>query len=357
MNNDRHHTQEWVKEILADIPPQNFILFLQGDFRTNKSYDIVSLVEVNFNAVFSRKVVRRLLFLVVEAVQNIERYSFHSDKLFDFVLINNNGNHFKIITQNSILNKDIEPLKKRLDALKNKHAKELSATYMDILSSGEGTSKGAGLGLVDMTRKSKNALGYQFNKIDDQISTFQMQLTYTIPKSEEEGSDDSVALLEKMTNYFHKKNSGVFYSGDFSNSFLTVLLDIIQNFDSVNNLVHHAVIEAIQNIKKHGRIHEKIKGLVAIKTDVNKTNLSTCNPCKPETIPLVSKAIDELNAYDEDGLNKKCLEVLSDQSKKGSLGLVNIAQYSRPNMIYCSSIKMKEQDFIFINSQYSVDGN
>src|SRR5690606_41629862 len=121
-----HESNQGVTRDLAFTLHENpFVLFYQGDHDKNPGYNILEIVEHNLLLFYSPKLVKRLVYLVIEAVQNVERYSARADQSMDFSLIFSDGNWFRIITQNLIKNKHLDDLKGRLETIENKHKDDL----------------------------------------------------------------------------------------------------------------------------------------------------------------------------------------------------------------------------------------
>lgn len=324
--------------ILSDL---NFVLYYRGSHRENPSFNIVQIVENNLALFLKKVMIRKFSYIVVEAVQNIERYSVHGDLSEDFSLVYSDENLFHVITQNSIENQNIPLLKERLDTVNSKHEEELNQFYLECLKTGEYTSKGAGLGLIDIARKSKNALSYEFKQRSETHSTYRLHIK--LPIVEDAGINKNElsesALLSLFDESFGKNKSTLFYSGDFSNSFLHALLDMLKTAKkteklSGNSKFHHVLIELTQNIKRHGQsLNNKIPGYLCIEWKEENVALSSYNLIAGEKETLLRKKIDSYNSSSDEELKALSQKFLSDFSVTGGLGLIDVAILSRPNKI------------------------
>lgn len=319
----------------------NFVLYYRGSHSQNPSFSLVSIVENNLALFFKKVIVRKFSYIVVEAVQNIERYSAESDASKDFSLIYSDEKMFHVITQNIIENAQINSLKDRLDNVNSKHSEELNEFYMDCLKSNEFTSKGAGLGLIDIARKSKNALSYEFTQLSDKHSTYRLHIR--IPFVEENNSVpiDPVgsSLISFLDESFSKNKSTVFYSGDFSNSFLHALLDMLKSAKkeeklSGNSKFHHILIELTQNIKRHGSLlNNKIPGYLCIEWGDKDVVVSSYNLISAEKESPLREKIESFNRCSDEELKMLSQKFLSDFTVIGGMGLIDVALLSRPNKI------------------------
>jgi hypothetical protein len=125
--------------------------------------------------------VKMFYHLLVECLQNVFHHSdTSSDETKDaiFMLGNGKDNSYRIITGNNILNSGIEALTAKIEKINAMNAEQLHAYYLDKLNTTEISQKGgAGLGLIEMARKSGNKIDYDFRKIDDKNSFFTLTVT------------------------------------------------------------------------------------------------------------------------------------------------------------------------------------
>jgi hypothetical protein len=122
----------------------------------------------------------------VEQMQNILNYSAETlggepetDKELrkGVLVIGHDEEGFFIYCGNRILNRDLERLKARIEAVRLLDKDALKALYKERRKSepDEG-SKGAGLGLIDMARKAGKPMEYAFMGIDGTYSFFSIKV-------------------------------------------------------------------------------------------------------------------------------------------------------------------------------------
>lgn len=134
---------------------------------------IVALTEQKLNSIsFQGKIRRRIHVIAVEILQNI----FHHFGLIDnsikslsaalntiIYLMAKNDDGFYLIAGNYVPDQDVASLKKRIDNVNELSPEELINQYRAILSNGTFSEKGgAGLGIIDIARKSGQRLEYEF---------------------------------------------------------------------------------------------------------------------------------------------------------------------------------------------------
>lgn len=328
-----------LQDIVGKYP---FFLHYKGNYRDNLTLRIVDIVEANLALYYKKHFVNKLSYLVVEAVQNIERYSSTNGSSDDFCFIFSDGKNFHIITQNNISNDKIDGLKKRLDEVNTKNEEELNKIYLEVLSSGESTEKGAGLGLIDMARKTKNSLNYSFLPKNESNSHYRLHLKIAILNEEatdntEEFTNETITAFDAL---FSTNKNTLFYSGDFSNSFLQSLLNMISNLKKtdhlpVNSVFKYAIIELTQNMKRHAhKIDDKIWGYICLEWDNEKSCISTFNFTTEKSALELEQKINRLNSSSLEGLNEESEEFMTDFSQIGGLGLIDIARLNFPQKIH-----------------------
>ena len=131
----------------------------------------------------SPKLKKKVFNVLVECLQNLYHHidsNDDQDRNFTRIeaksalfMIAKKDNHFVIRTGNYIDNESAAELEKRLDTINGMDKDELKKYYQEVLNNGALSEKGtAGLGMIDIARKSGNKLEYQFLPINEQNSFF-----------------------------------------------------------------------------------------------------------------------------------------------------------------------------------------
>ena len=77
-----------------------------------------------------------------------------------------------------MLNSNTEKLKKKIDEINAMTKEELKSYYLESLKNTELSEKGgAGLGMIDMARKSGQKLDYRFDPLNDRFTFFSLMIT------------------------------------------------------------------------------------------------------------------------------------------------------------------------------------
>jgi len=85
--------------------------------------------------------------------------------------------YYNILTGNFIPTKNTYDLKEKIDEVNAMDKMGLRTLYKDTLSNGEFSEKGtAGLGLIQLARKTGEKLNYKFDKVNSEYSYFTFQI-------------------------------------------------------------------------------------------------------------------------------------------------------------------------------------
>jgi hypothetical protein len=120
---------------------------------------------------------KRVYHTMIEILQNMNR---HSDEIADaghvgrgLFMIGKKGANYFIITSNRIKNSNIKSLKDSIEIINKSTLEQLNDLYANQLRYGKITEKGgAGLGLLDIARKTNKSLRYNFIPINKFYSYF-----------------------------------------------------------------------------------------------------------------------------------------------------------------------------------------
>ena len=164
---------------------QNLILVYEGEFTQEITKSVLAMAERNMDSFGEEGAVKRKVFnIMVECLQNITKHAVsHEEDSYGknsaIFMIGKHQDEYIITSGNSILNEDVEGMIKRLENINSLDKEGLKELYKSIIKRPEGLSikGGAGLGFVDMARKSGNKLGFDFERINDKLTFFALKTT------------------------------------------------------------------------------------------------------------------------------------------------------------------------------------
>jgi len=346
---------------------QERLMFVYKGVVTNEnSASLLMLLEKEMeNSEFGFVGRKRLFMFVLESLQNVSR---HSDRNLyaemSLVVYSKTDTGYTVTTGNVIETEKIVDLKSKLDEINNLESDEIRNVYRQMLSHAEFSSKGgAGLGLIEMAKKTGNKLDYDFIRLDDKFSYFILSKTvdsggvgmhYNGKESTFRGK--AVVQLERL---MAENNVYLIWSGHFSDDVGKEVLSFTEtklseeDVDSVlRRKVFSILVETLENVAKYspGREPEAKYGMpvAMIRLDGRIYSLTTGNLIPNDKIAALKEKLDTINQYDKPGLKelfKKALEVQSiDSESTGNMGLIEMARKSGNKLIY---------QFDKVNDQYS----
>ena len=181
-----------------------FLEFVYDFYKSMKSYEIrlvyegkvthqitkafIALAEAQMEENEETLKVQRTVFhVMVESLQNISRHadeyaeeeSLYSGK--GIFMVSNTLEAYCVTTGNAITNEKIRDLSELLEQVNKLDKDELKNMYMKQMKEGRISTKGgAGLGFIDIRRKTGEKLDYHFLPISETVSFF--LLTTLIPR-------------------------------------------------------------------------------------------------------------------------------------------------------------------------------
>ena len=344
---------ETVYEIFGDLRNDNLSFIYLGSFNDEITERIIDISETNLaNKHDEVKISNKVSFLLAECFQNVIR---HGDTLqksspeaSGIFLTRNIGKSFYISSANLVENKDVEGLKNKIEQINKLTPEALKKLYINVLSNQEFSSKGgAGLGLIEMARKSKQKLDFEFEYYDEKYSYFYLQINLKSP-------DDIVKPAErvnvKIAREFHHlmslDNIFIIHKGDFSqNSTVPILRMVEDNLhttlenNSFKKKTFHALVEILQNVSKHSvELEGKREGIFLLGKKDGQFLVYTGNYIQDIHVEPLSKHLDNLNILNKDELlqlYKYTLHLGTTTSRGGAgLGLIDVARDSSEKILY-----------------------
>lgn len=309
---------------------------------------------------------KRLFMFVLESLQNVSRHSNDNQHAkMSIVVYSKSDTGYTVTTGNVIPNAKVDGLKSRLDEVNNLETDEIRNVYRQMLSNAEFSSKGgAGLGLIEMAKKTGNKLDYDFIPVDDENSYFILSKTVDSggvglneadPKEQFKG--DFVTRLEKMMD---ENKIYLIWSGHMSHdigkevsSFTEAKLSEEADLEWMQKKrVFSTLIEMLDNVERNSpgqEIEEKHGKPITIMRFVDKVfYLTTGNLVLNVKVPELKSKLDEINSKNKEGLRdlfvKAIAEQITDDDSTGNMGLIEMAKKSGSKLDY---------QFETINDSYS----
>lgn len=137
-----------------------------------------------------RTIIRRVYSVMVETLQNMSR---HSDEIADkfnigkgLFMIGKKDDSYYVITSNKVSNAKTKTLESAILEVNEASRDELKDMYKKQMTDGKISSKGgAGLGLIEIAKRTRNKLVYEFLPLDKESQFFILKAEINAKKIEE----------------------------------------------------------------------------------------------------------------------------------------------------------------------------
>jgi hypothetical protein len=299
------------------------------------------------------KLSRKTSFLIAESFQNLIRHGIIEKGLIseiqynkDFYKISIVEDRIIITSANVIENKNVEKLQNQIENINSLPKQELKELRKQILEFGSMSSKGgAGLGLIEMVRKSGLPLQKKFVSLTEGYSLLILGIEIRISSAIIENKVN-INSVEKFYKQLVEDGILLLYKGDFSSSTNSNLIEMLNNNflkngeidpTKLKNIV--AIIEVMQNVSKHGKLINGLKeGMLAIKKLNGELFIECSNFVNKEDYDSLKSKLKKIKSYSKKELEKKYKEKIMNsylsEDDNGGLGLLEIARFTNNTFSY-----------------------
>jgi len=181
-----HNLVTKIYEIYKQLEQRNVILSFKGLMTSELLTTILQIMEWKMDRFEDRPKIKKKVFnVLVECLQNLYH---HIDENMDdlnteqnemnslFMIAKSEGD-YTITTGNYMKLTEVGSLKEKLDLINGMSKDELKEFYKQVLNEGTMSEKGtAGLGMIDIARKSGQELEYEFTPINDNLTFFNLSV-------------------------------------------------------------------------------------------------------------------------------------------------------------------------------------
>ncbi|MCV9386444.1 SiaB family protein kinase [Reichenbachiella ulvae] len=178
-----------------NIYDTNILLMYKGEVTFDLVTSIIETLDGRIGEIESDRLIKKKFYgAATECIQNLYH---HMDEVSDenidtydskagLLMVTARKKFFNIMTGNFIPNDKINGIKAKIDNINTLEKEELKKLYKEILYNEEFSDKGtAGLGFVEIARKTGQKLSYEFHKVNDEYSYFTLQIRVSRLKKEE----------------------------------------------------------------------------------------------------------------------------------------------------------------------------
>jgi len=162
---------------------EELLLAYQGVITDSLTNNLLALAENKLAMVeYNSRTKKKVFNILVEVLQNIyhnQEEIKNSDGSFQeiMIMVVKSNTAYEVISGNFIKQSNTDHLKKRIEEINQLTTDELRDKYRSKLDEGVFSETGrAGLGIMDMVRKSGQPLQFGFNSINDEYAYFSLQV-------------------------------------------------------------------------------------------------------------------------------------------------------------------------------------
>jgi hypothetical protein len=187
MEKEKQGFLDFAYQMYKTMKTNEISLVYEGEVTQEITKTFTSLTEKSLSKSAESNAVQKKVFnVMVECLQNISK---HADSLSDedeerrgIVMVSKGDDSYNIITGNIIKNERVAGLQESLELINSLDKAGLSNLFKQQIKESTISDKGgAGLGLIDIAKKTGSKLTYQFKELNEQVSFF--ILTSTIKRN------------------------------------------------------------------------------------------------------------------------------------------------------------------------------
>lgn len=321
----------------------------KGNFSQSLTNSILGMAESNLAThQETSPIKKKVYFIMVESLQNITRHQSQDDAP-GFFIIQRQGSDYFVTSCNTIGSDNIAELTEKLKTVNSLDQDSLKTYYKEMLSTGAISDKGgAGLGLIEMARKSGNKLLYDFEKINDTLSHFYFQTRISADKAvtAREYGEQQLNEAKGFHQMILSNNINLVYQGEFTQEVVKCVLMMTegsivdQELLLVRKRTFLVVVELLQNIFKHGHNPEAQRegnpGIFMMGRRGNDHLVIASNIVRNEHVPALKDKIALVNSLGQKDLDDLYRKVLMQDEKPGDkgagLGIIDLKIKSGHNL-------------------------
>lgn len=325
-----------------------------GNFSDEITANLIGISEFYIaNRTDMGKLKNKVSFLIAECFQNIVRHkdlkvveNSPQQAYSDLFQINIFSDRAMLSSSNLIEDKLVPDLENKLEHVNSLDSAALKDYFKTTLMNNEISKKGgAGLGLIEMARKSGLPLKYSFKPTVQDYSRFFLSLE-TASENTATKEEFSINDLEGLYGNLASSKTLIQYKGDLSDEYISPFIEMFQkNFTGSQALKGKEkrcvtlLIESLQNVAKHAKLVNGIKeGMFTVKSAGDSFILSVSNTISKEERANLESILSEVQQMNIDEIknryNEKLLEPEFTVAGNCGLGILEIARSSKGNFAY-----------------------
>lgn len=357
---------EITRRLRNKLAGERLMFAYRGEVTSENSVLLLTLLEREMEfSEYSAIGRKRLFMFVLENLQNITRHdTAHGNEVISLVVYKKTADGYTVTTGNPIAVADVPVLRNSLENINILEPDKVREAYRNMLQDSDLSSKGgAGLGLMEMARKTGNKLDYDFTPVDDRNSYFILSKTVDSgglgihDRSKDKAYNGRGVVHLERTMKAH--DIYFIWAGPLTHDISKEVLNFneakLQGADLSHNLqkrVFTTLIELLQNVAQHspGIAAEQEFGMpvAMIRNTKSSYIITSGNLIRNSDVGPLKQKLAMINKRDEEGLKQLLHTALKGQDmtkiSTGYMGLLEMARRSGRKLEY---------KFDEINEEYS----
>ncbi|MGK7394720.1 MAG: SiaB family protein kinase [Candidatus Cyclobacteriaceae bacterium M3_2C_046] len=174
---------KYIYDLHQTMLARNLILVYEGEFTQEITKSVLAMAERNMDSMGEESSIKRKVFnIMVECLQNIVKHCEDNEagikRHTAIFMIGKHEDEYIITSGNPVKDETVPVLKEKLEKINSLDKEGLKSLYKEIIKGTDISEKGgAGLGFVDMARKSGKKLEFDFESLDNGLSFFSLKTT------------------------------------------------------------------------------------------------------------------------------------------------------------------------------------
>ncbi|HSY61943.1 MAG TPA: SiaB family protein kinase, partial [Cytophaga sp.] len=222
---------------------------------------------------------------------------------------------------------------------------------------------GAGLGLIEIARRSGGKLSYSFKPLNEELSYFYFKSKIaTEPDSEEISSLNGVKELHQLAkeNYISMVYQGLFTHDNLKSLLIMTEGSVARTEVAFKRKAVNVMVELLQNICNHGSAivpdSQGIPGILVVTTNLEGCTVMSGNYISNDKLERLQTKIDRINICEENELEEIYMEEIMKEhvpgQKGAGLGFIDMRMKSSNKIDY--SIIDFDANFSFLSVSVSI---
>jgi len=226
--------------LIREMMENNLSMIYYGDFSDKVNDTLIPFAESLIGQAEAGLMIRkRAFYILVECIQNVNRYHARVVKTKsiprEIFMVKEKGTRFNIALGNVIKSSDVKSLQSKITKLNHLSQYAIVQYYKSILKENILTHKGgAGLGLIEIARKSGNKIKFHFKELDEKYSYFSMETNVNDSAKQIDYPDfNGLGDVEQLVHYYKDHHFGLLLKSPFGFHSLSQVVSVI---NYLNNL-------------------------------------------------------------------------------------------------------------------------